>query len=129
VSEGYYEWKLERERLIKEANALGVSVEGNNATIGFAVRDAKQEPIDRAKPCQECGSEGERKGRFKCDVCVEKTRREWAELVEDSRRRAGLRREVEVARLALSPVKRWAVEFDEFSSPEELRRAALGEVE
>jgi len=129
VSEGHYSYRFDRQRLVREAEALGVSVEGGRAAIADRVADAKQELIDRAGPCRGCGASGVREQRFKCDGCAARYRRELEALCEESRDRARLRRETEVARYGLSMVQRWSVEHDEFSSPEELRRAALGEVE
>lgn len=129
MSAGYYSWKSRRARLIEEAERLGVSSVGSNNQIANRVHDVRQEALDRALPCRECGGEGGREDRFRCDSCVARRRREVAAERERHVREREARLAVKEARAKLSSTQRWVVEHDDFSSVSELRLAALGEVE
>lgn len=129
MSDGHYSYRHKRQRLEAEAEALGVPVKGSTNALSAAVYHAKQEPIDRARPCRECGAEGEREDRFKCDECVAKYQRDLDLFVDQCERQRQARQEVKQARAKLSPAQRWLTENDDLTTARELRLAALGEVD
>lgn len=75
MSDGYYAHKARRARLVEEAEALGVPVEGSNNQLASAVSAAKREPIRRELDDTDRVARNGREGRVAAAALVARSGR------------------------------------------------------